>query len=177
MWSFLKQWQISLYIHFGFRIGSEDPYQTTISTVRSPFSQSMITLLTSNVGVILSMVVLELQPSCNRRYNQFQYFSATEENFKATAILLTGLRIIICKWTEGLLYVVEVSFQAERSSASALLQVMDGALPFLYRSPISNWDVALTRFISQIIYNLRGGIGWFGQHSFSGFTWVKVFYT
>lgn len=72
--------------------------------------------------------------------------------------------------TTALLYVVEVGFEVEGGAARALFQVVDRILPFLHSSPIGNRYIALACLVSQIIYNLRGRVGCFGQHRFSGVT-------
>lgn len=74
----------------------------------------------------------------------------------------------------ALLYVVEVGFEVEGGAARALFQVVDRILPFLHSSPIGNRYIALACLVSQIIYNLRGRVGCFGQHRFSGVTWENI---
>lgn len=153
-------------------VSFKNQYQMTVSAGRRPFSSCTNTFLTSNVGFSLwsfSAVFLELQISHKIvAMSNFKYFSATEEDFKATENSFN--------WKKSLLDVVEISFQIERSAAGCLLQVVDGILPLLYGRPVGNRDVALTGFISQIIYDLRGRVSWLGQHRFSGFTWVNIFY-
>lgn len=57
--------------------------------------------------------------------------------------------------TTNSLYIVEISLQVNRAAHCTFLQVMNAILPLLDCSPVSNWNIALTSLVAQVVDYFR----------------------